>query len=240
MPQASEIVSNLPRTGQSYDDEMNVRQSYDNAPAYRPDVKVIDLEEAAGSRFEMNYAAAAEQRIENQDRFMGRENERRRFVNFMHPHKFFRQLRRAGVDARIEAPNFYVWKPDDKTGKLIQIKRERSHGRLWLHDDVIEDRVGVSARVFDLETQTWSIRPVTWLQYPYGPEWSLVNFDEYDVPMGERWRGWRTALLHLILADVITEAESVKAFGRVGLNDISVYYRKMLAHHRLRKAGLIR
>ena len=52
MPQASEIRSNLPRSTKSYDEEMQARQSYANPPAFRPEEKVVDMEEATGSRFE--------------------------------------------------------------------------------------------------------------------------------------------------------------------------------------------
>jgi hypothetical protein len=239
MTQASEIISNLPRSTQTYDQEMRAQQSYARPPEFRPDEEVRDLDELTCMRFEDNYAAAEAQRIPDQDRFMGVENQRRRFVNFMHPHKFFRQLRRAGVDARVESPHFYVWVIDDETGKLIQRRRERTIGRLWLHDDVVQDRVGISAWVWNQQTKVRERRHVTWMQWPYGPEWSLLTFDQYDVPTGERWRGWRTALLHLILADVITEREASKAFGPVQMSDISIFYRQQLFQHRKRRAGLI-
>ena len=238
MQQVSEIVSNLPRSTMTYDQEMRAKQSYDNPPEFKPEEKVVDLEEAIGSREEMNYAVAGRQRWREQHHFMGKENEAMRFVNILHPHAIFRRLRRAGVDARIEAPSFYVWVPDDSTGRLISIKRERTIGRLWLHDNAVEGRVGVSAWV----TNRKGVRErkmVTTLQYPYGPEWSLLHFDKFDVPVAEKYRGWRTAMLSLILQGVLTEEEVNRAFGPVPLSGVSLLYRKQLQMSRRKKYGLI-
>lgn len=232
-----EVHSNLPRSTRSYDEEMNCRQSYATPPEFRPEQGPVDLEEAIGIREEQNYINAESRRWREQKHFMGKENEAMRLVRILHPHSIFRRLRRAGVDARIEAPTFDVWMPDDKTGKLVKVRKERSIGRLWLHDDAIEGRVGVSAWV--LENGQRVRRCVTTLQYPYGPEWSLLRFDEFDVPVGERFRGWRTAMLALILAGVLTEDEVNRAFGPVPLGPVSLLYRERLFHYRKKKMGLI-
>jgi hypothetical protein len=239
MRTVSEIRSNLPRVTVDYDTEMSARQSYANPPEFQPDIAPVDLEEALGSREEINYEAARRRRWTEQKYFMGKEAEAMRLVNFLHPHTIFRKLQQAGVDARIEAPHFYVWVPDDSTGKLIQIKRERSVGRLWLHDEAVQGRVGVSAWVWNPKLRTRERKMVTTLQYPYGPEWSLMYFDENDVPISERYRGWRTAMLQLIEADVLTEDEVNRAFGQVPLGVVSSLYRKKLQFHRKKRYGLI-
>jgi hypothetical protein len=66
-----------------------------------------------------------------------------------------------------------------------------------------------------------------------------LHFDEFDVPIAEKYRGWRTALLHLLIADVLTEDEVNLAFGPVPLHCVSLYYRQQLYTHRQRRAGLI-
>lgn len=242
MPQVHEIRSNLRRATTSYDEELAIPQPLLDEYNQR---EVIDrqptTEELEGieMRREFNYASAAPQRWHDQQRFMGRENEAMRLVNIMHPHKIFRLLRRAGVDARIEAPTFDVWMPDDKTGRPVMVKRERSHGRLWLADVAINGRVGVSAWVTDKETGQRTRRQVTTLQYPYGPEWSLIHFDEFDVPITEKYRGWRTAMLQMIEADIVTEDEVNRAFGPVPLHSVSLHYRQQLQTHRARRVGLI-
>jgi hypothetical protein len=221
----------------SVDQELDIPQNYADPPEFRPDVPPVDLEEAIGIRDEQNYIAAEGRRWKHQRRFMGKENEEMRMSRILHAHEVFRRLRRAGVDARIEAPSFDVWIPDDHTGRLMPFRKERSTGRLWLHDYAIAGRVGVSAWV--IENHHRVRKMVTTLQYPYGPEWSLMRFDLFDVPITERYRGWRTAMLALILANVLTEAEVERAFGPVTLSPISLIYREALYNHRQRKAGLI-
>jgi hypothetical protein len=227
----------MPRSTGSYDEEMEARQSYENPPEFQPGEKAVNAEEAIGIRAEYNYAAAASRRWKEQKHFMGKENEAMRFVNIKSPHTVFRQLQRAGVDARIEAPHFDVWMPDDKTGLLIRVRKERSVGRLWLHDDAVEDRVGVSAWVWEKGQRIRKM--VTTLQYPYGPEWSLMRFDQFNVPQAEKYRGWRTAMLQLILAGVLTEEEVNRAFGPVPLGPVSLLYRQHLYSHRRRLAGVV-
>lgn len=242
MPQVTPIRSNLRRATTTYDEELAIPQhlldEYNNR-------EVVDrqptTEEAEGiaERYEFNYAAASPQRWHDQLRFMGKENEAMRLVNFKHPHTIFRMLRRAGVDARIEADSYYVWVPEDESGRLVRIKRERSIGRLWLADNAINGRVGVSAWVTDKLTGERKRRQVTTLQYPYGPEWSLLHFNEFDVPITEKYRGWRTAMLQLIEADVLTEEEVNRAFGPVPLHSVSLHYRQRMQTHRARRIGLI-
>lgn len=53
-----------------------------------------------------------------------------------------------------------------------------------------------------------------WVQYGLMPEYSIMRFDEYGVPLDERRRGWRTCLLQLILKDALTEEKADKAFGK--------------------------
>lgn len=242
MPTVSEIRSNLRRAETTYDeelaipqhllDEYNSRERVDRQPT-------TEEQEGIEERRELNYAAAAGQRWHDQRRFMGKENEAMRLVNYMHPHQVFWKLQRAGVDARIEADSYDVWMPDDTTGMPIKIKRERTYGRLWLANVAINGRIGVSAWVTDRMTGERKRKQVTSLQYPCGPEWSLVHFNEFDVPITERYRGWRTALMQMILADVLTEDEVNRAFGPVPLHSVSLHYRQQLQNHRARRAGLI-
>jgi hypothetical protein len=192
--------------------------------------------ESACEQFEGNYQARAQYRWKGQERWQGRENEEMRLVNILSPTGFIRKLRAAGIDAREEAPHFYVFTPDDATGKLVAVKKERSTGRLWLHSDAIQDRVGISA--WGIENGQRVRKMVTWLQYPWGPEWSLMHFDEFDVPIAERYRGWRTVLLHLVMRDILTEAEVNRAFGPVPLSPVSALYRESMQHHREKQGGL--
>lgn len=65
----------------------------------------------------------------------------------------------------------------------------------------------------------------------YLPEYSIIEFDEIrDVPIREKMRGWRTVLLRLIKAGLITESECNRNFGHATGQASSVWYRKLSEH----------
>jgi hypothetical protein len=168
--------------------------------------------EMALMQWEMSYnhEGTRRQRWPGQRRWQGKEAEEMRLVQIMHPYKFLRKLREVGVDARVE---------------------EHKNARLWLNPFTLVGRIGVNARVCG-EAMT-----VTSLQYPYGPEYSIMRFNDYDVPTEERFRGWRTALLCLIVSEVITQEEAEKAFGPA-VGPASEFYREQLQINRRVKMGL--
>jgi hypothetical protein len=241
MPEAGRIGSNLAEVTKSYDEELptpNVEIKYDDRASSQQTI------EAEQELFEENYRAAHARRWKGQERWMGRRNEEMRLVNILHPYDFIRKLQAAGVDASIEPAVDWIWSPDDKTGILVLTPKARSRARLWLHGEAVylkgtsetnAGRIGISAWVKDGD----SILPkcLTSLQWDCGPEWSLMYFDEMDVPIRERYRGWRTALLVLITNDVVTEEEAERAFGPVTPNVASELYLETLQSYRQRKAG---
>ena len=233
--EAQPIYSNLPRVTTSYDDELRLSPADEAiaAAAPRRDTSPEETLIAAALAYEENYRNAAKQRWPGQERWIGKENEEMRLVNILHPHAFFRKLKRAGVDCSIEPATFYVWQEDFASGKRIEMKRERYAGRFWLYDYAHNGRIGIGAWKKGQRVH------VTSLQYPYGPEWTLMRFDQFDVPTNERYRGWRTALLHLILAGILTEEEVNRAFGPVKLNQASLFYRQQLQAHRKKTMGLV-
>jgi hypothetical protein len=241
MDYASPVLSNLKRATISVDDELSVSAEAAAMVDAMPVSNFSPTEEQVEQLirgYELNYAASSGSRWKGQERWMGKENEEMRLVNILHPHQVFAKLRRAGVDARIESPGDYIFVPDPQTGVLKPRRRAVSNGRLWLHDEVRNGRVGISAWFRDPNTGLRKRRMVTSLQYPYGPEWSLMRFDEYDVPTVERYRGWRTALLALLMDKVLTEEEVDRAFGPVVLNEASALYRQTIQQHRRIWRGL--
>lgn len=241
MPEAGHIVSNLKPVTKSYDEELPT-----------PDVEIVYDEkanntqtiEAEAELFEENYRAAHERRWKGQQRWMGRENEERRLVNILHPHDFIRKLQSAGVKASIEPAVKWVWRPDNKTGLLTLQPTAISPAILWLHSDVVylkgtsqthAGRIGISAWIAE-KGKLPEPRTITSLQWDCGPEWSLMYFDQFDVPIRERYRGWRTALLSLILNNVVTEEEALEAFGPVHSSEASNLYLETLQAYRQRKA----
>jgi hypothetical protein len=228
MPEAGEIRSNLKRVECSYDEELPTPVVAEPLPY--TDTESQELIEAEQKLFEENYRARAAYRWQGQERWMGRENEEMRLVNILHPHAVFAKLKSAGVDCSIESAVEWVWDIDHKTGLTIPVQRTLSAARFWLHDIVIKDRVGISGWVWRNGRRT--MQYITYMQYPRGPEWSLMRFDDFDVPTYERYRGWRTALLRLIQEELVTEAEVDRAFGPVQENEASQLYLEQLEDFR--------
>ena len=53
-----------------------------------------------------------------------------------------------------------------------------------------------------------------WVQIGFMPELTVMRFDEHGVPTTEKYRGWRTCLLQLILKSVIDEKKADEIFGK--------------------------
>src|ERR1700677_370654 len=58
---------------------------------------------------------------------------------------------------------------------------------------------------------------VCWVQRGWMPEYTVMGFDEHGVPLAEKYRGWRTVLLQMILKDIITIEKAHKVFGEANL-----------------------
>jgi len=195
--------------------------------------------------YELNCMKAHAQQLPGQARWEGKDNERARLVNILHPSAIMRKLRAAGVDAR---------------------DQESPHARLWLNDWTRAGLVGVNAWVkpqeMDDEGYLMSLsqatsqaqkelltanflaaregrkvqRTLTSLQDPYGPEWSIMRFDGRGVATKEKFRGWRTAMLVLIVAEILTEEEVDKAFGPAE-GEPAAWYRQQLQAFRQIRVG---
>jgi hypothetical protein len=228
MPEVGEIRSNLKRVECSYDEELPTPIIKEPLPY--TDTESQELIEAEQKLWEENYRARVQYHWQGQERWQGRENEEMRLVNILHPHAVFQKFKDAGVDCSIEAAIEWVWDADPKTGLAIPVQRTLSTARFWLHDIVIKDRIGVTGWVNRNGRRT--AQYITYLQYPKGPEWSLMKFDDFDVPTYERYRGWRTALLRMIQEEVVTEDEVDRAFGAVQENAASELYLQQLAEFR--------
>ena len=53
-----------------------------------------------------------------------------------------------------------------------------------------------------------------WCQQGFAPELSIMRFDSHGVPLAEKYRGWRTCLLQLILKGVISQKKAEEVFGK--------------------------
>lgn len=74
-----------------------------------------------------------------------------------------------------------------------------------------------------------------WVQAGYMPELTIMRFDDNGIPTTEKYRGWRTALLQLILKGVITEKQAEETFGKTPTTPAFHRYNSTL--QRFRNAG---
>jgi hypothetical protein len=111
------------------------------------------------------------------------------------------------------------------------INRLRKAGvRCWYKTHPHKDKV-------TLVVQRKSLPPevVCFVQLGFAPELSIMNFDEHGVPLAEKYRGWRTVLLRLILTSTITEELADKIFGVPKQTPAFNRYNEML--YQFRRAG---
>jgi hypothetical protein len=71
-----------------------------------------------------------------------------------------------------------------------------------------------------------------WVQLGFMPELSIMNFDDHGVPLAERFRGWRTCLLQLILHGVIGEKTADATFGKPAVTEAFNRYNSTLRSFR--------
>lgn len=53
-----------------------------------------------------------------------------------------------------------------------------------------------------------------WLQEGFQIEYSLMKFDEHNVPLDEKRRGWRTCLMQILLQGILSEETIERVFGK--------------------------
>jgi hypothetical protein len=94
------------------------------------------------------------------------------------------------------------------SSELISLLRNKCHLKCWYRDHP-------QPRKVTLVVQRWSLAPEVgcWVQLGFMPEYTIMGFDEHGVPLAERYRGWRTCVLQLILKGLISEDAANKVFG---------------------------
>jgi hypothetical protein len=78
-----------------------------------------------------------------------------------------------------------------------------------------------------------------WVQQGQMPELSIMRFDERGIPLDERRRGWRTALLQLIIKGFLTEEDANTVFGRPGQSEAFNRYNMTLYEFRKRAVEIV-
>lgn len=186
--------------------------------------------------YERNCAKAKTQHLPEQQRWEGKENEEARLVNILHPNEVMRRLRQAGVDARTEEhPNARIWLNDWTAQGMVGVNA-------WVEPQPLDEdgyllALSYATSQAQKELITYNFlacrdhrkvqRTLTSLQDPYGPEWSIMRFNDRGVATREKYRGWRTSLLVLIVAGILTEEEVDNAFGPA-TGEAGAWYRAQL------------
>lgn len=53
-----------------------------------------------------------------------------------------------------------------------------------------------------------------WAANGFMPEYEIVRFDKYGVPLDSKYRGWRTCCLQMILKGMLKEKDVTRVFGK--------------------------
>lgn len=192
-----------------------------------------------------NCVKSQNQRLQGQERWEGEDAEEQRLVNILHPSQVMRKLRMAGVDARdYESPHARIWLNEwttaglvginawvapqemDEDGYLVELAEAKSQ----------EQKDRITANYLACRARRKVQKTITSLQEPYGPEWSVMRFNDYGIAIKEKFRGWRTAMLVLIAAEILSEEEVDRAFGPP-LGEAGAWYRQTLQSYRQIKVG---
>lgn len=76
--------------------------------------------------------------------------------------------------------------------------------------------------------RTGAARYICYLQIPAMYEWSVLRVDRHNIPIGEKFRGWRTVLMELIKKEILTEYQAHQIFGYPSGNRVFRRYRRSL------------
>jgi hypothetical protein len=173
--------------------------------------------EKAQMLYELNARATQKNQWDDQGRWIGKENEEMRIVNILTPQQWLGRLESVIGERRVFLNRYAVLK---RVAVLVQnTEKNRS--------------VIITPGQIETPSMKDDLLSVGTLQFPCGPEWMVMKFDEYGVPTTPKYLGWRTVLLSLIVKGIITEKEAHKAFP-LALGPAGDWYREQLFEYRSR------
>lgn len=141
-----------------------------------------------------------------------------------------------------EAAKEYQWvtpeeyaNEGDRIGRIMHsdvfIEKLREAGvKCWYRQHPQPRKVTLVVQLGNLAPQVGC-----WCQLGFAPELSVMNFDAHGVPLAEKYRGWRTSLLQLILHGVITQQKAEEVFGKPPVTP--AFHRYNATLQRFRNAG---
>jgi hypothetical protein len=195
--------------------------------------------------YETNCERARGQRLPGQERWEGKEQQEARMVNILHPHGVLRKLRAAGIEARTdESPYARIWLNEWSAAGLVGVNAWVKPQEMDDEGYLLELSTAKTQAAKDYLTANYAAcrsgrkvrKTITCLQDGYAPEWSIMRFDHHGVATKEKFRGWRTAMLVLIVSEVLTEEEVDRAFGPP-IGEAGAWYRSQLQSWRQLKLG---
>jgi len=71
-------------------------------------------------------------------------------------------------------------------------------------------------------------RYICYVQDPAMYEWSVLRVDRHGIPIGEKFRGWRTVITELIKKDILTEYQAHQVFGHASQHPCYARYQRTL------------
>ena len=155
---------------------------------------------------EMNADARKESKFPDQD-----ELKQRRTGRIFHMNEFIHKLKSAGLNV------WYSNYSGVKSGDMLGLYA--AHEGWMLTDTCSAHKWGEP-------------HYVGFVQAPFMQEYEELYFDQYDVPLGPRRRGWRTIGLRLIEQKLITEEKFHEIFGAPNTGLVSRRYRQYLQYLR--------
>jgi hypothetical protein len=169
--------------------------------------------------FELNEEASKPNQWDGQGRWLGRENEEMRIGLILTPFQFLERLEKVIGVGKVMLNRYAVL----KRVALLAPQKSGERPLVLLPGQAEPDEKGLVH--------------VGTLQWPCSSEWMIMKFDEYGVPTTAKYLGWRTALLSMIRANVITEKQAHKAFPLTS-GPAANWYRRQLQIFRSQK-GLV-
>jgi len=178
-----------------------------HAEDWKPTSQEHDDQQA---RHELNEESVEKFRLFDDEERANRTNEAARYVNEWTLKELYQRLK----SFPCLYPEFRDAGDPGKLGLFVRIR-------------------GQESRLFDKNLDK-GLKYICFVQYPRMPEWSIFRTDDYGLEQ-EKYRGWRTIELRLILEGAITEEEGQNLFGSPTLGIVSEPFRKELWKFRNRK-----
>jgi hypothetical protein len=131
------------------------------------------------------------------------------------------ELARLREENAVIASQYQFVKPEDYEDEAARV------GRIMSHDEFITIlRRKLNLKCFYREMNhpqkiaLWAVKDdlpaesVGWVKRGLTTELSIMRFDDHGVPLDEKFRGWRTVLMNLVMKGFLKEHDVRRVFGR--------------------------